>query len=221
MDQIFGVTLLALQLLSCVLIYKSVKNKNYITYRFPHCGRRAYTFEGFAKFGLICCFILTSITVLSVLFDPEFGGAFVMLPLGFLGWYLCLFIYLDCKNFYLQTTPEGMIWANFLAVSHQASYKDILKFSYDPRGDFDTDLTWLVVKTNHGKTLRFDPILTDAGLLMAQLAFRLQKGYWARSDSPEDQREIQEHLENDKETCEYLFQISRCVIEHVPEEKPE
>ncbi len=35
MDQIFGVTLLALQLLSCVLIYKSVKNKNYTTYKFP------------------------------------------------------------------------------------------------------------------------------------------------------------------------------------------
>ena len=223
MDQIFGVTLLALQLLSCVLIYKSVKNKNYTTYKFPRCGRRAYIFERFAKFGLVCCFILTSITVLLILFDPEFGGAFVMLPLGFLGWYLCLFMYLDCKNFYLQTTPEGMMWANFLAISHHAPYKDIIKFTYNSRdnGDIGIDLTWLVVKTARGGTLRFDPILTDAGLLMAQLAFRLQKGYWARSDSPEDQREIQEHLENDKETCEYLFQISRCVIEHVPEEKPE
>ena len=184
MDQIFGVTLLALQLLSCILIVKSVKNKNYTTYKFPRCGRRAYIFENFAKFGLICCFILTSITVLSVLFDPEFGGAFVMLPLGFLGWYLCLFIYLDCKNFYLQTTPEGMIWENFLAVSHQASYKDILKFSYDPRGDFDTDLTWLVVKTNRGKTLRFDPLLTDAGLLIPQMAFRVENGYCAKSADP-------------------------------------
>ena len=94
MDQIFGVTLLALQLLSCVLIYKSIKNKNYTTYRFPRCGRRAYTIESFAKFGLMCCFILTSITVLSVLFDPEFGGAFVMLPLGFwAGIYVCLYIW--------------------------------------------------------------------------------------------------------------------------------
>ena len=115
------------------------------------------------------------------------------------------------------------MWANFLAISHYAPYKDIVKFTYNSRnnGDIDIDLTWLVVKTARGGTLRFDPILTDAGLLMAQLAFRLQKGYWARSDSPEDQREIQEYLESDKETCEYLFQISRCVIEHAPEEKPE
>ena len=102
-----------LQFLSCVLIVKGIKNKNYTTYKFPRCGRRAYIFETFAKFGLVCCFILTSITVLSILFDPEFGGSFVLLPLGFLGWYLCLFMYLDCKNFYLQTTPEGMVWANF------------------------------------------------------------------------------------------------------------
>ena len=161
MDQIFGVALLALQLLSCVLIYKSVKNKNYTTYKFPRCGRRAYIFEEFAKFGLVCCFILNSITVLLILFDPEFGGAFVMLPLGFLGWYLFLFMYLDCKNFYLQTTPEGMMWADFLAISHHAPYKDIVKFTYNSRdsGDIGIDLTWLVVKTARGGTLRFDPVL--------------------------------------------------------------
>jgi len=196
-DQIFGVTLLALQLLSCILIVKSVKNKNYITYRFPRCGRRAYTIESFAKFGLICCFILTSITVLSVLFDPEFGGV----------------IYLDCKNFYLQTTPEGMIWANFLAVSHQASYKDILKFSYDPRGDFDTDLTWLVVKTNHGKTLRFDPLLTGAGLLIPQLAFRVENGYWAKNADPEDQQLLQNFIDEPEKARELLMSCSPCVIE--------
>ena len=39
--------------------------------------------------------------------DPEFGGAFVMLPLGFLGWYLCLFIYLDCKNFLFADDTRG------------------------------------------------------------------------------------------------------------------
>ena len=209
MDQIFGVTLLALQLLSCVLIYKSVKNKNYTTYKFPRCGRRSYIFERFTKFGLVCCFILTSITVLLILFDPEFGGAFVMLPLGFLGWYLCLFMYLDCKNFYLQTTPEGMMWANFLAISHHAPYKDIVKFTYNSRnsGDIGIDLTWLVVKTACGGTLRFDPILTDAGLLMAQLAFRLRKGYWARIDSPEDQREIQEYLETTKRHVNISFKF--------------
>ena len=215
MDQIFGVALLALQLLSCVLIYKSVKNKNYTTYKFPRCGRRAYTFEGFAKFGLICCFILTSITVLSVLFDPEFGGAFVMLPLGFLGWYLCLFIYLDCKNFYLQTTPEGMMWANFLAISHHAPYKDIVKFTYNSRdsGDIGIDLTWLVVKTARGGTLRFDPLLTGAGLLIPQLAFRVENGYWAKSADPEDQQLLQNFIDKPEKARELLMSCSPCVIE--------
>jgi len=56
-DQIFGVTLLALQLLSCVLIYKSIKNKNYTTYKFPRCGRRAYIFERSRVFGLVFMFV--------------------------------------------------------------------------------------------------------------------------------------------------------------------
>ena len=215
MDQIFGVALLALQLLSCVLIYKSVKNKNYTTYKFPRCGRRAYTFEGFAKFGLVCCFILTSITVLLILFDPEFGGAFVMLPLGFLGWYLCLFIYLDCKNFYLQTTPEGMMWANFLAISHHAPYKDIVKFTYNSRdsGDIGIDLTWLVVKTARGGTLRFDPLLTGAGLLIPQLAFRVENGYWAKNADPEDQQLLQNFIDEPEKARELLMSCSPCVIE--------
>ena len=215
MDQIFGVTLLALQLLSCVLIYKSVKNKNYTTYKFPRCGRRAYIFERFTKFGLVCCFILTSITVLLILFDPEFGGAFVMLPLGFLGWYLCLFMYLDCKNFYLQTTPEGMMWANFLAISHHVPYKDIVKFTYNSRssGDIGLDLTWLVVKTNHGKTLRFDPLLTGAGLLIPQLAFRVENGYWAKNADPEDQQLLQNFIDEPEKARELLMSCSPCVIE--------
>ena len=215
MDQIFGVTLLALQLLSCVLIYKSVKNKNYTTYKFPRCGRRAYIFERFAKFGLVCCFILTSITVLLILFDPEFGGAFVMLPLGFLGWYLCLFIYLDCKNFYLQTTPEGMMWANFLAISHHAPYKDIVKFTYNSRdsGDIGIDLTWLVVKTARGGTLRFDPLLTGAGLLIPQLAFRVENGYWAKNADPEDQQLLQNFIDEPEKARELLMTCSPCVVE--------
>ena len=215
MDQIFGVALLALQLLSCVLIYKSVKNKNYTTYKFPRCGRRAYIFERFAKFGLVCCFILTSITVLLILFDPEFGGAFVMLPLGFLGWYLCLFIYLDCKNFYLQTTPEGMMWANFLAISHHAPYKDIVKFTYNSRdsGDIGIDLTWLVVKTARGGTLRFDPLLTGAGLLIPQLAFRVENGYWAKNADPEDQQLLQNFIDEPEKARELLMSCSPCVIE--------
>lgn len=215
MDQIFGVALLALQLLSCVLIYKSVKNKNYTTYKFPRCGRRAYIFERFAKFGLVCCFILNSITVLLILFDPEFGGAFVMLPLGFLGWYLCLFIYLDCKNFYLQTTPEGMMWANFLAISHHAPYKDIVKFTYNSRdsGDIGIDLTWLVVKTARGGTLRFDPLLTGAGLLIPQLAFRVENGYWAKNADPEDQQLLQNFIDEPEKARELLMSCSPCVIE--------
>ena len=215
MDQIFGVTLLALQLLSCVLIYKSVKNKNYTTYKFPRCGRRAYIFERFTKFGLVCCFILTSITVLLILFDPEFGGAFVMLPLGFLGWYLCLFMYLDCKNFYLQTTPEGMMWANFLAISHHAPYKDIVKFTYNSRdsGDIGIDLTWLVVKTARGGTLRFDPLLTGAGLLIPQLAFRVENGYWAKNADPEDQQLLQNFIDEPEKARELLMSCSPCVIE--------
>ena len=215
MDQIFGVALLALQLLSCVLIYKSVKNKNYTTYKFPRCGRRAYIFERFTKFGLVCCFILTSITVLLILFDPEFGGAFVMLPLGFLGWYLCLFMYLDCKNFYLQTTPEGMMWANFLAISHHAPYKDIVKFTYNSRdsGDIGIDLTWLVVKTARGGTLRFDPLLTGAGLLIPQLAFRVENGYWAKNADPEDQQLLQNFIDEPEKARELLMSCSPCVIE--------
>ena len=215
MDQIFGVALLALQLLSCVLIYKSVKNKNYTTYKFPRCGGRAYIFEEFAKFGLVCCFILNSITVLLILFDPEFGGAFVMLPLGFLGWYLCLFMYLDCKNFYLQTTPEGMMWANFLAISHHAPYKDIVKFTYNSRnnGDIDIDLTWLVVKTARGGTLRFDPLLTGAGLLIPQLAFRVENGYWAKNADPEDQQLLQNFIDEPEKARELLMSCSPCVIE--------
>ena len=215
MDQIFGVALLALQLLSCVLIYKSVKNKNYTTYKFPRCGRRAYIFERFAKFGLVCCFILTSITVLLILFDPEFGGAFVMLPLGFLGWYLFLFMYLDCKNFYLQTTPEGMMWADFLAISHHAPYKDIVKFTYNSRdsGDIGIDLTWLVVKTARGGTLRFDPLLTGAGLLIPQLAFRVENGYWAKNADPEDQQLLQNFIDEPEKARELLMSCSPCVIE--------
>ena len=215
MDQIFGVALLALQLLSCVLIYKSVKNKNYTTYKFPRCGRRAYIFERFTKFGLVCCFILTSITVLLILFDPEFGGVFVMLPLGFLGWYLCLFMYLDCKNFYLQTTPEGMMWANFLAISHHAPYKDIVKFTYNSRdsGDIGIDLTWLVVKTARGGTLRFDPLLTGAGLLIPQLAFRVENGYWAKNADPEDQQLLQNFIDEPEKARELLMSCSPCVIE--------
>ena len=101
------------------------------------------------------------------------------------------------------------MWANFLAISHHAPYKDIVKFTYNSRDNVDIgiDLTWLVVKTARGGTLRFDPILTDAGLLMAQLAFRLQKGYWARSDSPEGQREIQEYLETTKRHVNISFKF--------------
>ncbi len=92
MDQIFGVALLALQLLSCVLIYKSVKNKNYTTYKFPRCGRRAYIFERFAKFGLVCCFILNSITVLLILFDPEFWWCICYVAFGIFG-LVFIFVY--------------------------------------------------------------------------------------------------------------------------------
>ena len=219
-----ALVLVVTQILSCVLIIKGHRNWNYLCYKFPYRGTKD-GFSGFiSKVVLVLCGIMTSISILLIKYDPNFKDSpvwFLFLISG--GWYVSLALYLDRKNFYLQTTTEGISWANFLAISHHAPYKDIVKFTYNSRnsGDIDIDLTWLVVKTARGGTLRFDPILTDAGLLMAQLAFRLQKGYWARSDSPEDQREIQEYLENDKETCEYLFQISRCVIEHVPEEKPE
>ena len=138
-----------------------------------------------------------------------------MLPLGFLGWYLCLFIYLDCKNFYLQTTPEGMMWANFLAISHHAPYKDIVKFTYNSRdsGDIGIDLTWLVVKTARGGTLRFDPLLTGAGLLIPQLAFRVENGYWAKNADPEDQQLLQNFIDEPEKARELLMSCSPCVIE--------
>ena len=88
-----------------------------------------------------------------------------------------------------------------------------LKFSYDPRGDFDTDLTWLVVKTNHGKTLRFDPLLTGSGSLIPQLAFRVENGYWAKNADPEDQQLLQNFIDEPEKARELLMSWSPCVIE--------
>lgn len=202
------------QTLSCVLIIKGHRNWNYLCYKFPYRGTKD-GFSGFiSKIALVLCSIMTSISILLIKYDPNFKDSpvwFLFLISG--GWYVSLALYLDRKNFYLQTTPEGMIWANFLAVSHQASYKDILKFSYDPRGDFDTDLTWLVVKTNRGKTLRFDPLLTGAGLLIPQLAFRVENGYWAKSADPEDQQLLQNFIDEPEKARELLMSCSPCVIE--------
>ena len=107
------------------------------------------------------------------------------------------------------------MWANFLAISHHAPYKDIVKFTYNSRnsGDIDIDLTWLVVKTNHGKTLRFDPLLTGAGLLIPQLAFRVENGYWAKSADQEDQQLLQNFIDEPEKARELLMSCSPCVIE--------
>ena len=200
------------QILSCVLIIKGHRNWNYLCYKFPYRGTKD-GFSGFiSKIALVLCGIMTSISILLIKYDPNFKDSpvwFLFLISG--GWYVSLALYLDRKNFYLQTTPEGISWGNLLSISYDASYEDIAKFSYETRGVYG--LTWLVVKTNHGKTLRFDPLLTDAGLLIPQLAFRVENGYWAKSADPEDQQLLQNFIDEPEKARELLMSCSPCVIE--------
>ena len=200
------------QILSCVLIIKGHRNWNYLCYKFPYRGTKD-GFSGFiSKIALVLCGIMTSISILLIKYDPNFKDSpvwFLFLISG--GWYVSLALYLDRKNFYLQTTPEGISWGNLLSISYDASYEDIAKFSYETRGVYG--LTWLVVKTNRGKTLRFDPLLTDAGLLIPQLAFRVENGYWAKSTDPEDQQLLQNFIDEPEKARELLMSCSPCVIE--------
>ena len=200
------------QILSCVLIIKGHRNWNYLCYKFPYRGTKD-GFSGFiSKIALVLCGIMTSISILLIKYDPNFKNApvwFLFLISG--GWYVSLALYLDRKNFYLQTTTEGISWGNLLSISYDASYEDITKFSYETRGIYG--LTWLVVKTNRGKTLRFDPLLTDAGLLIPQLAFRVENGYWAKSADPEDQQLLQNFIDKPEKARELLMSWSPCVIE--------
>lgn len=200
------------QILSCVLIIKGHRNWNYLCYKFPYRGTKD-GFSGFiSKIALVLCGIMTSISILLIKYDPNFKDSpvwFLFLISG--GWYVSLALYLDRKNFYLQTTPEGISWGNLLSISYDASYEDIAKFSYETRGVYG--LTWLVVKTNRGKTLRFDPLLTDAGLLIPQLAFRVENGYWAKSADPEDQQLLQNFIDEPEKARELLMSCSPCVIE--------
>lgn len=200
------------QILSCVLIIKGHRNWNYLCYKFPYRGTKD-GFSGFiSKIALVLCGIMTSISILLIKYDPNFKDSpvwFLFLISG--GWYVSLALYLDRKNFYLQTTPEGISWGNLLSISYDASYEDIAKFSYETRGVYG--LTWLVVKTNRGKTLRFDPLLTDAGLLIPQMAFRVENGYWAKSADPEDQQLLQNFIDEPEKARELLMSCSPCVIE--------
>ena len=200
------------QMLSCVLIIKGHRNWNYLCYKFPYRGTKD-GFSGFiSKIALVLCGIMTSISILLIKYDPNFKDSpvwFLFLISG--GWYVSLALYLDRKNFYLQTTPEGISWGNLLSISYDASYEDIAKFSYETRGVYG--LTWLVVKTNRGKTLRFDPLLTDAGLLIPQMAFRVENGYWAKSADPEDQQLLQNFIDEPEKARELLMSCSPCVIE--------
>ena len=200
------------QILSCVLIIKGHRNWNYLCYKFPYRGTKD-GFSGFiSKIALVLCGIMTSISILLIKYDPNFKDSpvwFLFLISG--GWYVSLALYLDRKNFYLQTTPEGISWGNLLSISYDASYEDIAKFSYETRGVYG--LTWLVVKTNHGKTLRFDPLLTDAGLLIPQMAFRVENGYWGKSADPEDQQLLQNFIDEPEKARELLMSCSPCVIE--------
>ncbi|OFS80823.1 hypothetical protein HMPREF3164_04920 [Rothia sp. HMSC08A08] len=200
------------QMLSCVLIIKGHRNWNYLCYKFPYRGTKD-GFSGFiSKVVLVLCGIITLISILLVKYDPNFKNApvwFLFLVSG--GWYISLALYLDRKNFYLQTTTEGISWGNLLSISYDASYEDITKFSYETRGIYG--LTWLVVKTNHGKTLRFDPLLTGSGSLIPQLAFRVENGYWAKSADPEDQQLLQNFIDKPEKARELLMSWSPCVIE--------
>ena len=200
------------QILSCVLIIKGHRNWNYLCYKFPYRGTKD-GFSGFiSKIALVLCGIMTLISILLVKYDPNFKNTpvwFLLLVSG--GWYISLALYLDRKNFYLQTTTEGISWGNLLSISYDASYEDITKFSYETRGIYG--LTWLVVKTNHGKTLRFDPLLTGSGSLIPQLAFRVENGYWAKSADPEDQQLLQNFIDKPEKARELLMSWSPCVIE--------
>ena len=200
------------QMLSCVLIIKGHRNWNYLCYKFPYRGTKD-GFSGFiSKIVLVLCGIMTLISILLVKYDPNFKNTpvwFLFLVSG--GWYISLALYLDRKNFYLQTTTEGISWGNLLSISYDASYEDITKFSYETRGIYG--LTWLVVKTNHGKTLRFDPLLTGSGSLIPQLAFRVENGYWAKSADPEDQQLLQNFIDKPEKARELLMSWSPCVIE--------
>ncbi|WP_314335621.1 hypothetical protein [Rothia dentocariosa] len=200
------------QMLSCVLIIKGHRNWNYLCYKFPYRGTKD-GFSGFiSKVVLVLCGIMTLISILLVKYDPNFKNTpvwFLFLVSG--GWYISLALYLDRKNFYLQTTTEGISWGNLLSISYDASYEDITKFSYETRGIYG--LTWLVVKTNHGKTLRFDPLLTGSGSLIPQLAFRVENGYWAKSADPEDQQLLQNFIDKPEKARELLMSWSPCVIE--------
>lgn len=200
------------QMLSCVLIIKGHRNWNYLCYKFPYRGTKD-GFSGFiSKVVLVLCGIITLISILLVKYDPNFKNApvwFLFLVSG--GWYISLALYLDRKNFYLQTTTEGISWGNLLSISYDASYEDITKFSYETRGIYG--LTWLVVKTNHGKTLRFDPLLTGSGSLIPQLTFRVENGYWAKSADPEDQQLLQNFIDEPEKARELLMSCSPCVIE--------
>ena len=200
------------QMLSCVLIIKGHRNWNYLCYKFPYRGTKD-GFSGFiSKVVLVLCGIITLISILLVKYDPNFKNAPVWcLFLVSGGWYISLALYLDRKNFYLQTTTEGISWGNLLSISYDASYEDITKFSYETRGIYG--LTWLVVKTNHGKTLRFDPLLTGSGSLIPQLAFRVENGYWAKSADPEDQQLLQNFIDKPEKARELLMSWSPCVIE--------
>ena len=200
------------QMLSCVLIIKGHRNWNYLCYKFPYRGTKD-GFSGFiSKVVLVLCGIMTLISILLVKYDPNFKNTpvwFLFLVSG--GWYISLALYLDRKNFYLQTTTEGISWGNLLSISYDASYEDITKFSYETRGIYG--LTWLVVKTNHGKTLRFDPLLTGSGSLIPQLAFRVENGYWAKNADPEDQQLLQNFIDKPEKARELLMSWSPCVIE--------
>ena len=200
------------QMLSCVLIIKGHRNWNYLCYKFPYRGTKDGFFGFISKVVLVLCGIMTLISILLVKYDPNFKNApvwFLFLVSG--GWYISLALYLDRKNFYLQTTTEGISWGNLLSISYDASYEDITKFSYETRGIYG--LTWLVVKTNHGKTLRFDPLLTGSGSLIPQLAFRVENGYWAKNADPEDQQLLQNFIDEPEKARELLMSWSPCVIE--------
>ena len=200
------------QMLSCVLIIKGHRNWNYLCYKFPYRGTKDGFFGFISKVVLVLCGIMTLISILLVKYDPNFKNTpvwFLFLVSG--GWYISLALYLDRKNFYLQTTTEGISWGNLLSISYDASYEDITKFSYETRGIYG--LTWLVVKTNHGKTLRFDPLLTGSGSLIPQLAFRVENGYWAKSADPEDQQLLQNFIDKPEKARELLMSWSPCVIE--------
>ena len=204
MIQVLGVGSLILFGISCIFLLYAQRNWNYRNLKYPYRGTKD-KFQGIlANIILLLSSIPIIILSLIGIYIPEYPGTVIFLPAMNVGWYSGVYYYLSRKNFYLWTTPEGFSWSNTWGKKYQATYRNIHKYRYYAR---EGDLTWMILKTQHG-TLRFDPKLTNAGLLIPQHAFRLTTGYWAQHDHSDDQDKIQCFYDDPEETQDLVMSYS-------------